>query len=452
MNFFAFNFQFSTFHLNKQHFYKSKRSPTYLVSKIEKMTFKTLIQNSFSGLSKEIWMLSLVTLINRLGAMVFPFLSVYLGTVIGFDITEVGWIMSAYGIGSMMGSLLGGKLTDHFGHLRVMVGSLILSSFAFLGLLYLSSFYQWLGFIMLATMITDSFRPANFVAMDVYSTEENKTRSISLVRLMINLGVGIGPLVGGYLAVKYGYNWLFVIDAVTCVLAAIFLYAKLGHTDNRSDLRDKREVIKKDEGDVAKGKSPYTDWPYLLYMSFLLLSTLSFAQLIFTLPYFLKTQLGFDEDIIGKVLGINGIIIFFFEMPMIYYLENRVRPKVLIAIGAIMVGLSYLVLVGVGTYSLTVIYGVLLISILLITFGEIINFPYVNVKALAMADENNKGEYIGLYTMVWPISMIAASPIGFNVADKFGWDALWMLAMGMSTIAAIGFYVFDDLVLNEKGK
>ena len=101
----------------------------------------------------------------------------------------------------------------------------------------------------------------------------------------------------------------------------------------------------------------------------------------------------------------------------IYYLENRVRPKILIAIGALMVGFSWLVLVGIGGYSLQLIYGVLLLSILLITFGEIINFPYVNVKVLGMADEESKGDYIGLYTMMWPLAMIAASPIGFNVAD-----------------------------------
>jgi len=402
-------------------------------------------------------MLSLVTLINRIGAMVFPFLAVYLGTVIGFDIQQVAWIMSAYGVGAMLGSIIGGKLSNHFGFLRVMIGSLLLSCFAFLGLLYLETFYQWLGFVMLATMITDSFRPANFLAMDAYSKEENKTRSISLVRLMINLGVGIGPLIGGYLAVKFGYKWLFIIDAVTCVLAAIFLYVKLGnakivHKEVEIldlELVDKGVVLDVKEDLPTKRKSPYTDVPFLIYMLLLFLSTLSFAQLIFTLPYFLKTDLGFNEDIIGTLLGINGIVIFIFEMPMIYYLEHRVKTKTLIAIGALMIGLSYLVLVGIGAYSITMMYAVLLISILLITFGEIINFPYVNVKILGMADENNKGEYIGLYTMMWPTAMIVASPIGFNVADYFGWNALWMLSMVMSTVAAIGFYFFDDLFVRK---
>lgn len=416
-------------------------------------TSNNIIYKSFAGLSSEIWMLSWVTLINRIGAMVFPFLSVYLGTHLGFSITEVGWIMSAYGIGSMIGSIVGGNLTDRFGFFKVMTGSLLLSAFVFVGLLYLETFYQWLGFVMLATMITDSFRPANFVAMDHYSTAENKTRSISLIRLMINLGVGIGPLIGGFLAVKFGYNWLFLIDAATCVIAALFLYTKLNHTDGFSTKPgEKSKMIIDDTADIdpmVKGKSPYLDVPYMVYMFFLLLSTISFAQLIFTLPYFLKTELGFNEDIIGYLLGINGIVIFLCEMPMIYYLENKVKAKWLIAIGAIMMGLSFLVLVGIGSFAQSTIYGILLLSILLITYGEIINFPYINVKALAMSDPNNKGAYIGLYTMIWPISMVVASPIGFNIADLFGWNALWIFCFILSAIAALGFFFFDDWVGKE---
>jgi predicted MFS family arabinose efflux permease len=421
------------------------------------MTLVTLLKNSFAGLSKEIWMLSLVTLINRIGAMVLPFLSVYLGTIIGFDITEVAWIMSAYGIGSMIGSLIGGKLSNYFGFLKVMIGSLILSSFAFIGLLYLESFYQWLFFVMLATMITDSFRPANFLAMDAYSTKENKTRSISLVRLMINLGIGIGPFIGGYLAVKFGYSWLFIIDAVSCLFAALFLYVKLG---NVKIIKEEAKILDVDfaeqpqglEGSSnknAKGKSPYRDGPFLFYMFLLFISTVSFAQLIFTLPYFLKTALGFDEDIIGTLLGINGLLIFVFEMPLIYLLENKVKSKNLITIGAFMIGLSYLILIGIGAYTTTLMYFILLISIILITFGEIINFPYVNVKILAMAEGNKKEDYIGLYTMMWPTAMILASPLGFNVADQFGWNTLWALMMTLSTIAAVGFYFFDDLFLHN---
>ncbi|MGB5460907.1 MAG: MFS transporter, partial [Eudoraea sp.] len=92
--------------------------------------------NSFKGLSKEVWWLSLITLINRAGTMVIPFLSLYLTQDLGFTLENVGIIMSCFGLGSLIGSWLGGKLTDLFGSYQVMLVSLILTGILFITLQY----------------------------------------------------------------------------------------------------------------------------------------------------------------------------------------------------------------------------------------------------------------------------------------------------------------------------
>ncbi|NBC09283.1 MAG: hypothetical protein GVY26_18990 [Bacteroidetes bacterium] len=74
-----------------------------------------LYRDSFSGLSKEVWSLSGVMLINRAGTMVLPFLSVYLTQQLGFSLGQAGWIMSFFGAGSVLGAYLGGQLTDRIG-------------------------------------------------------------------------------------------------------------------------------------------------------------------------------------------------------------------------------------------------------------------------------------------------------------------------------------------------
>jgi len=79
--------------------------------------------DSFSGLSKEVWWLALITLINRAGAMVIPFLSLYLTDNLSFSLEQVGWIMTSFGLGSFCGAWLGGKLSDHFGYYKVILGS-----------------------------------------------------------------------------------------------------------------------------------------------------------------------------------------------------------------------------------------------------------------------------------------------------------------------------------------
>lgn len=66
--------------------------------------------NNFRGFSREIWILALITFINRAGTMVLPFLSKYLKEDLHFSYSQVGWIMVSFGLGSMLGSWLGGKI------------------------------------------------------------------------------------------------------------------------------------------------------------------------------------------------------------------------------------------------------------------------------------------------------------------------------------------------------
>jgi len=177
--------------------------------------------DSFGGLRKEIWLLSLVTLINRAGTMVIPFLSLYLTKSRGFSLEEVGWILSFFGLGSVTGSWLGGKLTDKIGHYKTMVLSLLLSSVLFVLLQFPSSFWSICLGIYLVMSVADIFRPAVFVAINAYSKPENRTRSLTLIRLAINLGFSAGPVVGGIIIATAGYNGLFWVDGLTCFAAGI---------------------------------------------------------------------------------------------------------------------------------------------------------------------------------------------------------------------------------------
>ena len=175
---------------------------------------KTLFNNyvaSFKDLSKEIWYLSLISLVNRAGTMVIPFLSLYLKKDLDFSMTDISWILAFFGIGSVIGSWLGGKLTDIIGFYKVMVFSLFITGLSFIGLQYITSFWGLCFGILFTMIIADSFRPAVFVSIKAYSKPENQTRSIGLLRLAINAGMGIGPTFAGLIIISKGYNILFWI-------------------------------------------------------------------------------------------------------------------------------------------------------------------------------------------------------------------------------------------------
>ncbi len=129
--------------------------------------------NNYKGFSREIWILALITFINRAGTMVLPFLSKYLKEDLHFSYSQVGWIMVSFGLGSMLGSWLGGKLSDKIGFYKIMIFSLLTSGIGFFILQKITSYYSLLIAIFFIMVIADMFRPAMFVSCKTRKQNES---------------------------------------------------------------------------------------------------------------------------------------------------------------------------------------------------------------------------------------------------------------------------------------
>jgi len=388
--------------------------------------------NTFRGLSNEVWWLALITLINRAGTMVIPFLSLYLTKSLNFSLSDVGWIMTAFGLGSVIGSWLGGKLTDKIGFYKVMVFSLFISGLFFILLQFLTAFTSfWIG-IFLVMLVSDMFRPAMFVALNSYSKPENKTRTVTLIRLAINLGFSAGPAIGGIIIITMSYGGLFWIDGITCMLAALVLL-KVLHPKKAKTL---------DNLKIENPQSAYQDKVFLLFLGAMVLFGIVFLQYFSTMPLYYKDAHYLSELEIGLLLGLNGFLIFVFEMPLIKWLENsRFTKSGLMLTGALLTGLSFLVL------NMTSWAGVLIIGMLLMTFGEMIAFPFSNAFAMERAKKGNPGEYMALYSISFSIAHIFGHNAGLQLVDALGFDKTWYLAALLA-----GFSVFLLFILKQKLK
>lgn len=375
---------------------------------------------SFRGLRREIWLLSLITLINRAGTMVIPFLSLYLTKSRGFSLDEVGWIMSFFGLGSVTGSWLGGKLTDKIGHYRTMVLSLILSSVFFVLLQFPTSFWAFCIGIYLVMTVADIFRPAVFVAISAYSKPINRTRSITLIRLAINLGFSAGPAIGGLIIATAGYSGLFWIDGITCLAAGILLL-KLLHP---------KRATSEPEDIIEGAKSAISDKPYLLFIAAMVLFGFIFIQYFSTMPLYYSEARGLSEFEIGLLLGMNGLLIVLLEMPLIKYMESRKHtPTGYVILGTILTGLSFLLV------NLSGWVGVLVLGMILVTIGEMIAFPFSNSFALNRSDGKKRGSYMALYSISFSISHIFGHTSGMQLIDNFGFEMTWYSMMLLALLA-----------------
>ncbi len=391
---------------------------------------------SFKGLSVEIWWLALITFINRAGTMIIPFLSLYLTDDLSFTLKDVSWVMSAFGLGSVVGTWIGGKLTDKIGYYKVMVRSLLSTGFLFIGLQFLNTFASVCLGIFLVMVVADTFRPAMFVAMSAYSKAENKTRSVTLIRLAINLGFSAGPAIGGIIITTMGYGGLFWVDGITCIIATLLLIKVLNPKVSKPI----------DEVKNENPESIYNDKPFWIFFAAMVLFGIVFLQYFSTMPLYYKEAHFLSELDIGILLGLNGFIIFIFEMPIIKWLENSTFSKTgLIIFGGVLTGLSFIIL-NCSTWS-----GVLVIGMLLMTFGEMIAFPFSNAFALKRSKKGNQGEYMAMYVMTFSIAHVFGHNAGLRLVDGLGFDNTWYIMTVLSALCVLLLFILKQS-LNSKKK
>lgn len=385
---------------------------------------KRLLRNyfkTFDGLSREIWWLSLITLINRAGAMVIPFLSIYLNKSLHFTLGDVGWIMTAYGLGSFFGAWLGGKLCDIIGYYKVILFSLLLTGVNFLWVMHIESFWAMCGSFFILIAIADMGRPAFFVALSAYSKPENKTRSLTLLRLAINLGFSAGPAVGGFLIASAGYDALFYVDGITCILAGILMTQVL----NPKKTKELDKEVK-----VINPRRPLMDMPYMLFLVALAIFGIIFIQYFSTVPLFYKDVYKLSEDSIGLILALNGVLIVVFEMPLIAWMDKKNFSNIQnTVIGLLMTGASFLLLLW-ETWV-----GVVVIGMVIATFGEMISFPFSNKFALDRAKLGRQGAYMGIYSMSFSIAHIFGHNSGMQIIEAYGFKVTWFFLIGLTLIA-----------------
>ena len=387
-----------------------------------------IYKNAYSGLSPATWWLSLVMLINRSGTMVVPFMTLYMTQALHYGIAKAGTVMACFGMGAVCGGFIGGKLTDKLGFYNVQLSALVCGGIMFIVLGQMTTYASICGCTFLLAVLNDSFRPANSTAIAQYSNESNRTRCYSLNRLSINLGWALGSAIGGFIASR-NYQLLFWIDGLTNIGAAFLLRAVLAPQRN-VQTPSKKDIRKP----TVKGRSPYSDKLYLFFIFLTILFSYSFFQLFTTVPVFYREKLHLTPFSIGVVMSVNGLIIAGVEMALIFKLEQRRKNLHYISIGVLLTALSFLVFnLLPGEITLAVI------SMLIMTIGEMLAMPFMNSFMISRTDSGNRGQYAGLYTVAWSIAQVLGPFTGAQMAEHLGFTALWWVIGGLGIVTAGGF-------------
>ena len=382
----------------------------------------------YEGLATPAWMLALVMLVNRSGAMVVPFLGVYLVNHLGFSLEKAGILLSCFGIGSVAGSSIGGWLTDKFGHFKVQLFSLIGVIPVFLLLPHLTSMPSLAGGILTLSLVSDIFRPANSVSLAHYAKPENLVRSFTLNRMALNLGFSIGPALGGFLA-AISYDLLFYGNAVGATVAALIFYFYFKDRKGTTTTKEQEALVK------VPYQSPYKDLPFLIFSFLSILFAICFFQLFSTLPLYYRDIYLLSERSIGIILAFSGIVIFCLEMMIVHFTERRSTAGNAITMGVIFCGLAFSTLI--ITHAIWLLY----FSMFLLCVAEMLTMPFMATVTLQRSNAKNRGGYMGLNSLALSAGLIFAPWWGTKVAANYGFNILWIGSGVLMLFTASGFYL-----------
>lgn len=377
-------------------------------------------------LPREVWVVCAAALVNRLGTMALPFLSLYLTRQIGLTPALAGSVFLVYGGALLVASPFAGRLIDRFGARRVMIASLVSGGAAMLAFPLAVSFRS----VCLATALwagcAELFRPAFLACVGQIAPPELRKPAFALSRLAINLGISVGAPVGGLVS-EFSLPLLFVINASSFFASAVFLACAPWREPPPT------APAEADSGGAPAAplrRGPLADRRMLSTVASTLLVSVVFFQFEGPLPLFLAGDLGLSGRWIGAQLAINTLLIVAIEVPLTAALSHwSHRRQIGIA--------SLLVAAGFGAYAL--VTGALGASLCVVvwTFGEMLLFPAQTAHVADLAPPGQIGRYMGVYNMTFGIAITAGPWLGNLAYQHLGPEPLWAICFAVAVGAAL---------------
>jgi len=379
-------------------------------------------------LPRPVWLVAASQLVNRAGSMVLSFLVLYLTRDRGFSADQAGFIIFLYGAGAIVCGPLAGRLTDKWGAVPLMRASLFLSG----AMLFVYPFAK--GRIAIAAvtivlaMLTEAFRPA---AMSFFAETVEPSRrksAFAVYRLAINLGMAIGPAIGGILA-TIAFRYLFFVDGATSIAAGLVL-ASATLPNGKKGPRPAGAPSTTTR--LRLSTAAHADPRFLFFLLGVLPVCVIFFQHISSMPLYIVNELGFTPRTFGLLFSLNCLLIVVFEIPLNAATAHWSHRRTL-ALGAILSG------AGFGAMAFARDIWSLAVTVLIWTFGEMLFFPSSAAYATDIAPDARRGEYSGLYTMVFSIAFGVGPWAGTVVLERAGARVLWGATFLLGVIAAAVF-------------
>jgi MFS family permease len=391
----------------------------------------TRLKKTYDEFPRLFWIVVGTLFVDAIGStLLFPFFALYITRKFGVGMTEAGILLGISSLFGLIGSVIGGALTDRFGRRQLILFGLVFSALSSLsfGLAWDVKILYYL--VIVVGLLSRVAGPAYDAMLADIVPEAKRQEAFGITRVAFNYAWIFGTALGGFIAAR-SFLALFIIDAVLSLLVAIILFRFLPETKPAAHIEaQKAESLLKTAagyGIVLRD---------LAYMSFTLagmIVLIVYQQQYGSLPVYLRDVHNIDSRNYGIMLSISGLEVVLFQI-WISRIIRKYPPFLMMMLGAFffMAGFSMIGFVqGIPFFALALIVA---------TIGEMILFPTNKALAANFAPEDMRGRYMAVYDLGWTIPATIGPAAAGLILDNYNPNLLWYIGGILCAVAALGFY------------
>lgn len=378
---------------------------------------------------KTFWVVVITSFIDGVGGtLLFPFFALYITERFDVGMARAGVLLGLSSLFGLVGSMLGGALTDRFGRRRLILFGLVFSAFSSLGFGLVSDLSLLYPVIAVVGLLSSVAHPAHNAMVADLLPEEKRQEGFGILRVVGNLAWIIGPSIGGFVAAR-SFFALFVIDAVvSCVVAAIVFRLIPETRPSHLEAAHGQSLVETFRGYAAVSR----DRAFMAFLAASILMLIVYQQMYNSLSVYLRDSHGINPRGYGLLLTSSAVTVVLLQ----FWVSRRIkiRPPFLM-----MVAGALFYMVGFGMFGVVATYPLFLLAIIIVTVGEMIVVPTSQALAAHFAPEEMRGRYMAAFGLSWTIPATLGPGAAGYILDHFDPNLLWLGGGVLCLASALSF-------------
>jgi MFS family permease len=391
------------------------------------------LRRTYLEFPRPFWLLITASFIDLTGGfLIMPFFSLFLTEKFEISLVQVAGIFAIWSIAGMFGQTLGGAVSDRYGRRFMIIVGLVFSAITSLGFALIDELAWALVVAAIAGLFSSSGGPARLAMIADILPKNQYSEGYGIMRVVANVAFAVGPAIGGILA-GVSYALLFSIDALTSILAALFVWRFLPESIPESSLS---KTSQQSFSRVMRGYlTVLKDRRLLIILGLGTLVSMVYQQWYFALPVFMRDVHQMPPYFYGGMMSMAGIIVIFFQLPIMRHLKPfSVMP--------VMAASVFIFAIGFTLYGFVGAFSMFLLAGAIVTLGEMIFFPTRQALIAQLAVEEYRGRYMAVTTFAYTLPSIIGPAAGGLIMERTPAYGLWVVAGLVLVISGLAFLFF----------